>query len=145
MSVNFFILFSANISATEIRRQKLSYQELCTFTAESASAWDEILSNKSNERVDKQVLLDIIRGGVPRARRGEIWQYLIKQYTVSLPDSSEKQLWKETPYRTILKKNTVHQHAILIDLGELFKIRFIILGRYMQSFIKKKIFKHLST
>lgn len=62
--------------------------------------------------------MEIIRGGVPRARRGEVWQFLIKQHTISSPDTSEKQLWKETAYRTLLKKNTPHQHAILIDLGK---------------------------
>lgn len=119
--IAFFFLpsFLANISATEIRRQKLSYQDLSTYTAETAKAWDDLIAHKNNEKIDKQILLELVRGGVPRARRGEIWQFLVKQNAFCSPDSSEKQRWKETPYRTLLKRNSGHQHAILIDLGKL--------------------------
>ena len=121
--------FSANISATEIRRQKLSYQDLATYTAEAAQAWDDLIGHKNNEKIDRQYLLELVRGGVPRARRGEVWQFLIKQNQFRKPDTSDKQCWKETPYRTLLKRNSGHQHAILIDLG-----KNLVLIRLLSSF-----------
>ena len=101
-----------------MRRQKLSYQELGSYCAESATAWDEMLTHKNNEKVDDHALLEAVRGGVPRARRGDVWQFLIKQYAIRIPERSEEQYWKEASYRTLLRKNTTHQHAILIDLGK---------------------------
>jgi len=111
---------AANISATEIRRQKLSYQDLASYTAEAAQAWDDLIGHKNNEKIDRQYLLELVRGGIPRARRGEVWQFLINQNQFRKPDTSDKQCWKETPYRTLLKRNSGHQHAILIDLGRTF-------------------------
>jgi len=111
---------AANISATETRRQKLSYQELASYSAESAKTWDNILRYKSNERVDDHILSEAIRGGIPKARRGEVWQFLMKQNAIRMPATKENQEWKREAYRTILTKNTSHQHAILIDLGRTF-------------------------
>lgn len=111
---------AANISATETRRQKLSYKELCSYSAESASTWDDLLIRKNNEKVDDHVLLEAVRGGVPRMRRGEIWQFLIKQYIIKTPERPDEQYWKESSYRSLVQEHTTHQHAILIDLGRTF-------------------------
>lgn len=92
---------------------------MATFTADAAKAWDDLIGLKNNnELVEKQYLLELVRGGVPRARRGEIWQYLIKQNRLRVPEYSDNQQWQDVPYRTLLKKNSGHQHAILIDLGK---------------------------
>ena len=57
--------------------------------------------------------------GVPRERRGEIWLLLVEQHrlrhnadelSATEDESSEK-------YNNLLKRLTLHQHAILIDLG----------------------------
>lgn len=116
------ICISANISATETRRQKLSYKELCSYSAESASTWDDLLIRKNNEKVDDHVLLEAVRGGVPRMRRGEIWQFLIKQYIIKTPERPDEQYWKESSYRSLVQEHTTHQHAILIDLGRRFDL-----------------------
>ena len=57
--------------------------------------------------------------GVPQERRGEIWLLLVEQHqlrhnaselSVSDAEGSEK-------YEDLLKRLTLHQHSILIDLG----------------------------
>jgi len=60
-----------------------------------------------------------MRAGVPRERRGEIWLLLVEQHQLrhhssvdelSVADGTEN-------YDDLLKRLTLHQHAILIDLG----------------------------
>ncbi|XP_053420127.1 TBC1 domain family member 4 isoform X2 [Nycticebus coucang] len=57
--------------------------------------------------------------GVPKSRRGEIWQFLALQYRLRhrLPD---KQQPPDTSYKELLKQLTAQQHAILVDLGRTF-------------------------
>ena len=112
------LTFLAKISATETRRQKLSYEELGSYTAQAAHLWDEILKN-TNERIDSHLLREAIRGGVPKARRGEIWQLLMKQSSLRNPVHTNSFNWKDKPYKYLARQNTQHQHAILIDLGKL--------------------------
>lgn len=54
--------------------------------------------------------------GVPKSRRGEIWQFLALQYRLRhrLPN---KQQPPDTSYKELLKQLTAQQHAILVDLG----------------------------
>ena len=79
--------------------------------------------------MDDHALLEAVRGGVPRARRGEIWKFLIQQYNIRNPVIPEHDYWKKANYRLLLDKpNITHQHAILIDLG-----RFSFLGSTKKS------------
>ncbi|KAB0407625.1 hypothetical protein E2I00_016253 [Balaenoptera physalus] len=57
--------------------------------------------------------------GVPKSRRGEIWQFLALQYRLRhrLPN---KQQPPDTSYKELLKQLTAQQHAILVDLGRTF-------------------------
>ncbi|KAK1342050.1 hypothetical protein QTO34_016803 [Cnephaeus nilssonii] len=57
--------------------------------------------------------------GVPKSRRGEIWQFLAVQYRLRhrLPN---KQQPPDTSYKELLKQLTTQQHAILVDLGRTF-------------------------
>lgn len=54
--------------------------------------------------------------GVPKSRRGEIWQFLALQYRLRhrLPN---KQQPPDISYKELLKQLTAQQHAILVDLG----------------------------
>lgn len=55
--------------------------------------------------------------GVPKSRRGEIWQFLAVQHRVRhrLPN---KQQPPDISYKELLKQLTAQQHAILVDLGK---------------------------
>nr|XP_034970134.1 TBC1 domain family member 4 isoform X4 [Zootoca vivipara] len=57
--------------------------------------------------------------GVPKSRRGEIWQFLAVQHRVRhrLPN---KQQPPDISYKELLKQLTAQQHAILVDLGRTF-------------------------
>lgn len=59
----------------------------------------------------------LLCSGVPKSRRGEIWQFLAVQHRVRhrLPN---KQQPPDISYQDLLKQLTVQQHAILVDLGE---------------------------
>lgn len=70
--------------------------------------------------------------GVPKSRRGEIWQFLAIQYRLRhrLPN---KQQPPDTSYKELLKQLTTQQHAILVDLG-LFAL-LIIIYKSLLSFL----------
>uniref|UniRef100_F1RHF2 TBC1 domain family member 4 n=2 Tax=Sus scrofa TaxID=9823 RepID=F1RHF2_PIG len=57
--------------------------------------------------------------GVPKSRRGEIWQFLALQYRLRhrLPNKHQP---PDTSYKELLKQLTAQQHAILVDLGRTF-------------------------
>ena len=56
--------FPDKISATETRRQKLSYEVFETCTAEAATTWDELLAKNWKEKFDDNVLLAAVKAGV---------------------------------------------------------------------------------
>lgn len=73
--------------------------------------------------------LDLIFLGVPRGKRGEVWQFLAERYCAKVaPLDTSKYPNYNVCYDTLLKQLTSHQHAILIDLGTItvvyFKKRF---------------------
>ena len=56
--------FLDKISATETRRQKLSYEVFETCTAEAATTWDELLAKNWKEKFDDNVLLAAVKAGM---------------------------------------------------------------------------------
>jgi len=57
--------------------------------------------------------------GVPRERRGEIWLLLVEQHQLchDVDEPSVADAEGSEKYEDLLKRLTLHQHAILIDLG----------------------------
>ena len=62
--------------------------------------------------------------GVPRSRRGDIWQLMVEQHRFHNPELRRLTEDCHAPYEDLLKQLTTHQHAILIDLGKLYKCTF---------------------
>ena len=64
--------------------------------------------------------------GVPRSRRGDIWQLLV-EHQLSNKGKLNNNVWLSDEYGILyddlLKQLTTHQHAILIDLGKHFFCR----------------------
>jgi len=58
--------------------------------------------------------------GIPRTKRGEIWQLLMEQHRLHHQNSAREKFVEPSPvqYSDLLKQLTIHQHAILIDLGQ---------------------------
>ncbi|KAH9523157.1 TBC1 domain member 1 [Bulinus truncatus] len=107
--------------------RKLEYQELTPCLKEITSVWEQMLTLHEGEETNELgetgkpiplvKLLDYVKKGVPRSLRGQIWLFLMqqRQMSSSVPDSA----CEATDYDDLLKQLTTHQHAILIDLGEL--------------------------
>lgn len=59
--------------------------------------------------------------GVPKGKRGEVWQFLAEQFCLKQPPIDTRDFPNyNTPYDLLLKQLTSQQHAILIDLGRTF-------------------------
>uniref|UniRef100_A0A8C6CCD0 TBC1 domain family member 4 n=2 Tax=Monodon monoceros TaxID=40151 RepID=A0A8C6CCD0_MONMO len=102
------------------RKIKLDYEEVGVCQKEVLITWDKKLLNcRTKIRCDMEDIHTSLKEGVPKSRRGEIWQFLALQYRLRhrLPN---KQQPPDTSYKELLKQLTVQQHAILVDLGRTF-------------------------
>lgn len=102
------------------RKVKLDYEEVGVCQKEVLITWDKKLLNyRPKIRCDMEDIHSCLKEGVPKSRRGEIWQFLALQYRLRhrLP---VKQQPPDTSYKELLKQLTAQQHAILVDLGRTF-------------------------
>ncbi|XP_069826723.1 TBC1 domain family member 4 isoform X2 [Dendropsophus ebraccatus] len=101
------------------RKIKLDYEEVGTCQKEVIHLWDKKLSCRTKIRFDMEEIYATLKEGVPKCKRGEIWQFLSVQYRLRhrLPS---KQQPPEITYSDLLKQLTAQQHAILVDLGRTF-------------------------
>lgn len=111
----------------ERKKMKLDYDEILPSDKQSVDRWEIIIGNDlvcgglpTNKR-DPKFLLQAIRNGVPRSKRGDIWMFLADQFSMNTaPVDIKKFPNYNTPYSVLLKSLTEHQHAIFIDLGRTF-------------------------
>uniref|UniRef100_A0A8C3KHZ5 TBC1 domain family member 4 n=1 Tax=Calidris pygmaea TaxID=425635 RepID=A0A8C3KHZ5_9CHAR len=102
------------------RKVKLDYDEVGTCQKDAINVWDKKLLNcRAKIRCDVEDIHSTLKEGVPKSRRGEIWQFLAVQHRVRhrLPN---KQQPPDVSYKELLKQLTAQQHAILVDLGRTF-------------------------
>ncbi|KAM9192749.1 TBC1 domain family member 4 isoform 1-T1 [Dugong dugon] len=102
------------------RKVKLDYEEVGVCQKEVLITWDKKLLNcRAKIRCDMEDIHTSLKEGVPKCRRGEIWQFLALQYRLRhrLPN---KQQPPDISYKELLKQLTAQQHAILVDLGRTF-------------------------
>lgn len=105
-----------------VKRIKLEYDEIGSCMREVMEVWDLLISKESrvSARCDNQMLLQAIRQGVPRSKRGDVWHFLAEQYCLKIPPIDTTNFPNyNVPYEDLLRQLTSHQHAILIDLGEI--------------------------
>ncbi|OXU18060.1 hypothetical protein TSAR_005564, partial [Trichomalopsis sarcophagae] len=106
-----------------VKRIKLEYDELNSCNRQLVEVWDLLVSKESriSTKCDSQMLLQAIKQGVPRGKRGEVWQFLAEQFCMKQPPLDTRDFPNyNTPYELLLKQLTSQQHAILIDLGRTF-------------------------
>ncbi|XP_076473410.1 PTB_TBC1D1_like and TBC domain-containing protein plx isoform X1 [Bombus vancouverensis nearcticus] len=106
-----------------VKRIKLEYDELSTCGRELMEVWDLLVSKESriSTKCDNQMLLHAIKQGVPKGKRGEVWQFLAEQFCLKQPPIDTRDFPNyNIPYDLLLKQLTSQQHAILIDLGRTF-------------------------
>lgn len=115
----------ARQNENEIKKVKLEYDEILQCDKQSLDIWDMYIDkdNRISKKFDRMVLLQAIKNGVPRTKRGEVWMFLADQFTMG----SSAVNWEaegfpnyNVSYETLLKSLTEHQHAIFIDLGRTF-------------------------
>ncbi|XP_074185497.1 TBC1 domain family member 4 isoform X5 [Rhinolophus sinicus] len=102
------------------RKVKLDYEEVGVCQKEVLITWDKkLLNSRAKIRCDMEDIHTSLKEGVPKSRRGEIWQFLALQYRLRhrLPN---KQQPPDISYKELLKQLTAQQHAILVDLGRTF-------------------------
>ncbi|XP_062982088.1 TBC1 domain family member 4 isoform X2 [Elgaria multicarinata webbii] len=102
------------------RKIKLDYEEVGTCQKDVINIWDKKLLNcRAKIRCNMEDIHATLKDGVPKSRRGEIWQFLAVQHRVRhrLPN---KQQPPDISYKELLKQLTAQQHAILVDLGRTF-------------------------
>ncbi|XP_063219531.1 TBC1 domain family member 1 isoform X2 [Bacillus rossius redtenbacheri] len=103
-----------------VKRIKLEYDEIGSCLREGMEVWD-LLTSKESRKCDRQMLLQAIRQGVPRSKRGEIWQFLAEQYCLKQPPIDTTNFPNyHVPYEKLLHQLTSYQHSIIIDLGRTF-------------------------
>lgn len=109
---------------TAVKRIKLEYDDLCGDSgADNTEMWDTMLSTtpgggRSHHSLDERVLQQAVLTGVPKTKRGELWQLLADRQTSRSAPCTHPNF--NTPYEELLRQLTTHQHAILIDLGRTF-------------------------
>ncbi|XP_014821492.1 PREDICTED: TBC1 domain family member 4 isoform X3 [Calidris pugnax] len=113
-------LEEASRDELQSRKVKLDYDEVGTCQKDAINVWDKKLLNcRAKIRCDVEDIHSTLKEGVPKSRRGEIWQFLAVQHRVRhrLPN---KQQPPDVSYKELLKQLTAQQHAILVDLGRTF-------------------------
>ncbi|XP_026839949.1 TBC1 domain family member 4 isoform X1 [Drosophila persimilis] len=108
----------------ELKRIKLDYEEIVPCDKQLIERWEQIIERNSTQignKKDPKVLGHAIRTGVPRSKRGDVWTFLAEQHSMNTAPVDTKRFPNfNTPYHTLLKHLTEHQHAIFIDLGRTF-------------------------
>ncbi|XP_073990153.1 PTB_TBC1D1_like and TBC domain-containing protein plx isoform X3 [Rhodnius prolixus] len=108
---------TARQEEANVKRIKLEYEEIGT--VECSEIWDMIV--KEEKVWDKNYIINALKQGVPKIKRGEVWLHLANQYTSKMsPFNSSNYPNYDVPYEHLLKQLTSYQHAILIDLGRTF-------------------------
>ncbi|KAJ8404623.1 hypothetical protein AAFF_G00334860 [Aldrovandia affinis] len=104
-----------------IRKMKLDYQEVGQCPVDVLALWEKKLSvpGRAKAQWDKEELRSTLYQGVPKSRRGEVWQLLSQQHRLCHRLPSRQQP-ADTSYQDLLKQLTAQQHAILVDLGRTF-------------------------
>ncbi|XP_056411494.1 TBC1 domain family member 4 isoform X2 [Hyla sarda] len=101
------------------RKIKLDYEEVGTCQKEVSNLWDKKLNCRTKIRFDMEEIYATLKEGVPKCKRGEIWQFLSVQYRLRHRLPSQQQP-SDITYCDLLKQLTAQQHAILVDLGRTF-------------------------
>lgn len=113
----------ANKVECDIQRLKLNYRDVL-YSKDVAALWDKLLKQDPTQKVEFAEVAKLVRKGVPKQRRGEIWMFLMNQYqlrhgTSFQPADSEFHGDANQTYRDLLSQLSTQQHEIFVDIGKL--------------------------
>lgn len=108
----------------DIQRIKLNYKDV-TYNRDVTGSWNKLLKQDPTEKVEFREVARLVRIGVPKQRRGEIWMFLMNQYqlrhgTSFQPADSDYRGDANQTYRSLLSQLSVQQHEIFVDIGRTF-------------------------
>lgn len=109
-----------NQDAASHKRMKLNYKEITPCLKTSALKWEEILNKRHELQIDRAAIAEMVKSGIPRHKRGDIWQYLSDYNENNWNNVGNFDIDLSIPYDDLLKQLTSHQHSILIDIGRTF-------------------------
>lgn len=106
----------------DLDKANFNYVEITPCLKEVDKIWQNWLALDEDSDEFKNINFDEIQNtvfkGVPQAKREKIWFWLIKKNKKYL--KNDKNLRLDLSYKEILSQSTIHQHAILLDLGRTF-------------------------
>ncbi|XP_022664150.1 TBC1 domain family member 1-like isoform X2 [Varroa jacobsoni] len=107
-----------------IQQSELERRQTCLDYADSGSpdefSWESVLKNRAESQ--EELILALVRQGVPKQKRGEIWKLFSKifnRYTYRGPLDLNAPIFK-AEYSSLLVTLTENQHLILVDLARTF-------------------------
>lgn len=113
----------ANSVECNIQRIKLNYRDV-PFAREAAHLWAKLLKQDPSRKVQFVEVARLVRLGVPKQRRGEIWMFLMNQYQLrhgtsfQPPPDSEFKGDADQTFRSLLSQLSTQQHEIFVDIGK---------------------------
>lgn len=118
---------TANVECN-IQRIKLNYRDVL-FGRDAIALWDRLLRQDPTKKVDFAEVSRLVRLGLPKQRRGEVWMFLMNQYqlrhgTSFQPADSEYRGDANQTYRSLLSQLSTQQHEIFVDIGKYDTFRF---------------------
>lgn len=112
----------ATTNECNIQRMKLNYRDV-VYLRDATKLWDKMLKQDPTKSVPFVEVAKLVRMGVPKQRRGEIWMFLMNQYqlrhgTSFQPADSDFHGDANQSYRNLLSQLSVQQHEIFVDIGK---------------------------
>jgi len=109
---NRLLQLKASLNRTTI---DYAYPEITIDLSQVDTQWDEWLTSADTSLVANSEVLAALSKGVPQAKRGQVWLWLVGQHR-----KKYSQTKCDVTYADLLKQSTIHQHSILLDLGRTF-------------------------
>lgn len=105
----------------QLDRIKLNYKDL-PYPKEAPVFWNRALRQDPSKKVQFVEVARLVRLGITKQRRGEVWTFLMNQYQLrhgtSYQPADDFKGDANQSYRNLLSELSVQQHEIFVDIGK---------------------------